>query len=100
MPPTDLIGILDGIGKKAADNDYKSQYEFDSAIQKMLGSAYDGHLDASLCSTSIMSFSNNVPLISISKNGTAIPEVYTFSKRILTPIQKTTTSKKRAARTN
>ncbi|KAJ5287284.1 hypothetical protein N7478_002970 [Penicillium angulare] len=77
MPPTDLIGILDNIEKKAADNGYESQYEFDTAIQKMLKSAFDGHLDMQLCSTTIMDFSNNVPLISISSNGTAIPEVYT-----------------------
>ncbi|KAJ5093605.1 hypothetical protein N7456_009466 [Penicillium angulare] len=79
MPPTDLIGILDNIEKKAADNDYKSQYEFDSAIQKMLASAFDGHLNIQLCSSTIMVFSNNVPLISISTNGTTIPEVYTIT---------------------
>lgn len=80
MPATDLIGTLDKIEKRAADKCYKNQWEFDTDVNNMINSAYDGHLYVSTCSSSVMIYKNDVPLVSVSSNGTAIPEVYTFGK--------------------
>ncbi|KAJ5539423.1 hypothetical protein N7513_007755 [Penicillium frequentans] len=83
MPATDLIGTLDKIEKRAADKDYKNQWEFDTDVKNMITSAYDGHLGITMCSYLIapeaMKYTNDVPLVSVSSNGTAIPEVYTFA---------------------
>lgn len=84
MPATDLIGTLDEIEKRAAAKDYNNQWEFDTDVKNMITSAYDGHLGVTMCSYLIapeaMRYTNDVPLVSVSSNGTAIPEVYTFSK--------------------
>ncbi|KAJ5104465.1 hypothetical protein NUU61_001812 [Penicillium alfredii] len=77
MPPTDLMGGLNAIQEKAAANHYKNQYEFDSDLQTLVTSAYDGHLSADFCSHSIFTFRNEPPLVSISTNGIDLPKIYT-----------------------
>ncbi|CAG8142514.1 unnamed protein product [Penicillium olsonii] len=79
MPPTDLLGGLDDIQKKAKTGLYNNQFDFDTAISDLLKSAYDGHLGASLCSQQYFVFENDTPLVSVSSNGTALPQVYTYS---------------------
>ncbi|KAJ5643302.1 uncharacterized protein N7484_005809 [Penicillium longicatenatum] len=79
MPATDLIGTLDQIEKRAAGESYKNHWEFDTDVKNMIGSAYDGHLDVSTCPSSLMTYTNDVPLVSVSSNGMAIPKVYTFA---------------------
>ncbi|KAJ5916959.1 hypothetical protein N7504_000974 [Penicillium tannophilum] len=83
MPATDLIAALDKIEQRAADKSYKNQWEFDTDVQTMITSAYDGHLGVTMCSHLIapeaMKYTNDVPLVSVSSNGTAIPDVYTFA---------------------
>ncbi|KAJ5645309.1 hypothetical protein N7507_011320 [Penicillium longicatenatum] len=78
MPATDLIGTLDQIEKRAAGESYKNHWEFDTDVRNMIGSAYDGHLDVSTCPSSLMTYTKDVPLVSVSSNGMAIPKVYTF----------------------
>lgn len=80
MPPTDLLGGLDKIERKAAAGEYKSQYEFDTELKALSVSAYQGHFSVTLCSMSLFIFENSVPLVSISSNGTSLPEVYTKGK--------------------
>ncbi|CAI7602777.1 unnamed protein product [Penicillium pancosmium] len=76
MPATDLLGGLDDIQEHAAASKYTSHYEFEDAIHDVFASADDGHLNIELCTRSVFGFMNGPPLISISSNGTAIPEVY------------------------
>ncbi|CAG8416334.1 unnamed protein product [Penicillium salamii] len=79
MPPTDLLGGLDEIQVKAAIGFYSNQYDFDTAISDLLKSAYDGHLSIQLCSLQVFWGKIDMPLVSISSNGTALPQVYTYS---------------------
>jgi hypothetical protein len=80
MPPTDLLGELDKIEQKAAAGEYKSQYEFDAELKALSLSAYQTHFSVTLCSMSLFIFENSVPLVSISSDGTSLPEVYTKGK--------------------
>lgn len=80
MPPTDLLGGLDKIERKAAAGEYKSQYDFDAELKALSISAYQSHFRLTLCSLSLFIFRNSVPLVSISSNGTSLPEVYTKGK--------------------
>lgn len=82
MPPTDLLGGLDKIEKKAITGGYKSQYEFDTALDTLLRSAYEGHLSLDLCSLSIFIFKTNVSLVSVSSDGISLPEVYITGRSI------------------
>ncbi|KAJ5913253.1 hypothetical protein N7504_002136 [Penicillium tannophilum] len=77
MPPTDLLGGLDKIERKAAAGEYKSQYEFDTDLKALSLSTYQSHFTLTLCSMSLFIFENSVPLVSISSDGTSLPEVYT-----------------------
>jgi len=87
MPATDIMGGLAKIQDTAAKNGYDSHYDFDSAITDLIYSAFDGHLSWILCSSNEFSFKYNTPLVSISSNGTTIPEVYALGMIPLKPIR-------------
>ncbi|PWY71795.1 hypothetical protein BO94DRAFT_608436 [Aspergillus sclerotioniger CBS 115572] len=76
-PAVDILGGLDRIQAQAAQGAYSSQYEFDSNITSLLSSANDGHLWATLCSTSIFTFTLGLELVSISTDGIKLPQIYT-----------------------
>ncbi|KAJ5106419.1 hypothetical protein N7456_003094 [Penicillium angulare] len=78
MPAVDIFQGTDDIQEKAAGNGFSSHWEYDTALRDLVTSAYDGHWAWSLCSTEIFEFGNEVPLVSISSDGLALPEVYTF----------------------
>lgn len=76
MPSTDLLGGLDDIQEKAASSKYTSHSEFEDDIQDLFASAFDGHLRIGLCTRNTFFYKNGPPLVSISSNGTALPEIY------------------------
>lgn len=69
---------VDQIQKKARQNKYRSQFEFDSDLLDLISSANDGHLFIELCSTSMFRFTHGEPLVSVSQDGLKLPEVYTL----------------------
>jgi len=77
-PRVDLMGGLDKIQKKAKQNKYSSQFEFDLALLELISSAHDDHLQIEPCSPTIFSFTHGGPLVSISQDGLKLPEVYTL----------------------
>jgi hypothetical protein len=78
MPAVDLFGGLAKIEEKAATSQYQSQFEFDYELHGLIASACDGHLFIQLCSLSIFTFRNTVPLASISTDGLELPQVYVY----------------------
>lgn len=82
MPSTDLLGGIDSIISKVKSSGYSNQFEMDLDVSNVINSAHDGHLAFQLCSQSIFSFSIDLPLVSISSDGLALPEVYTLSMPI------------------
>ncbi|KAF5594084.1 peptidase S41 [Fusarium pseudoanthophilum] len=78
--PTDILGGLE----KIRSNNFSSQWDFDLAINALLSTANDGHLSVNLCSTTLFAFvRNNIPLVSISKDGLDKPEIYTRNDAFL-----------------
>lgn len=77
VPGIDLKAGLDDIKKKAVENVYRSQFDFDSDVVKLILAARDEHLSVEMCSINVVQFTNDYPLVSISKNGIDLPEVYT-----------------------
>jgi hypothetical protein len=71
---------MDRIQHLATTGGFKSQYDFDNFIVRLWSSAYDGHLSVTLCSQSIFRFKSSIQLVSISKDGLRLPEVYAFGK--------------------
>lgn len=76
MPSADIIGGLDAMESKAASGVYRSQFDFDSELKILIASAYQGHFAVMPCSLSLFTFHNPASLVSISQNGTSLPELY------------------------
>ncbi|KXG54378.1 Interphotoreceptor retinol-binding [Penicillium griseofulvum] len=76
MPSTDIMGEIDTIMAKARSNSYTSQFEMDLEINHLIKTAHDGHLAFQLCSQSIFKYQIDMPLVSISTDGLALPQVY------------------------
>ncbi|RJE21019.1 hypothetical protein PHISCL_06640 [Aspergillus sclerotialis] len=77
--PVDLLAGLDEIQANTTNEQYKSQFEFDNALESLLASAHDRHLRITPCSHSVLGFKVNLPLISVSTDGLQLPKVYTLS---------------------
>lgn len=82
-PSIDLVGGIDRILKKVEDGYYISQYDFDSELRDFVYRSNDGHLQLGLCSLEIMHFEHDVPLVSISKDGLDVPDIYTVCECFL-----------------
>lgn len=76
MPPTDILGGIDTIMNQARRNGYSSQFEMDLEVNNLIKSAHDGHLVFQLCSQSIFTYQIDMPLVSVSTDGLALPQVY------------------------
>lgn len=79
MPPTDILGGINAILGKVKSNGYTSQFEMDLELNHLIKSAHDGHLAFQLCSQSIFTYQIDMPLVSISTDGLALPKVYALS---------------------
>ena len=72
-PSVDILGELESM----RDEDFTDQWQFDRRVYSLIRRARDSHLELSLCSMDIFRFhvmSNG--LVSVSDNGTSLPEVY------------------------
>ncbi|KAJ5529337.1 hypothetical protein N7527_002730 [Penicillium freii] len=76
MPSTDIMREIDTIMGRAKSNSYTSQFEMDLEINHLVRTAHDGHLVFQLCSQSIFTYQIDMPLVSISTDGLALPQVY------------------------
>lgn len=76
MPPIDIVGTLSDIQAKIDGKKYKNHYEFDTDIQNLIFDTYDGHVALGVCSYSAYQFESDLTLVSVSTNGTELPQVY------------------------
>lgn len=84
LPPTDIEGGLDDIGSKAAAGQYKSEYDFQLAIFKLIASAHDGHFAFRGDVFKGFSFRNSLAsdIVSVSRDGVEVPKLYHLSQII------------------
>lgn len=78
MPPTDILSGVDFILEKVNQNAYSSQFDMELELSRLIDSAYDSHLVFQFCSQSIFALTVDQPIVSISKDGLALPQVYTL----------------------
>jgi hypothetical protein len=76
QPSVDVLGELGKIKDKANSNSYANQYDFEAAVQKVVYSMHDGHVDLSAGILSLFSFGSPYFVSSVSKDGTSPPEPY------------------------
>lgn len=92
MPSTDIMREIDTIMGKAKSNSYTSQFEMDLEINRLVKTAHDGHLAFQLCSQSIFTYQIDMPLVSISTDGLALPQVYALGMLSTIPLSKRRTN--------
>ncbi|KAK1985040.1 peptidase S41 family protein [Colletotrichum cereale] len=82
LPATDIEGGLDDISKKAEAGQYKSEYEFQLAIFKLIASAHDGHFAFRGDVFKAFSFRNALAsdIVSVSRDGVEVPKLYHLSQ--------------------
>ncbi|KAK3716553.1 hypothetical protein LTR37_006449 [Vermiconidia calcicola] len=72
----DLEGGLDEIANTLQDGGYSNEYDLQLDIYKLMVSAHDGHLNFNPDIKSVFYFMRENNLVSVSKDGLALPEVY------------------------
>ncbi|KAF2203680.1 hypothetical protein GQ43DRAFT_366347 [Delitschia confertaspora ATCC 74209] len=78
--PVDILGGLDDIAKAIENRTYKSDYEVQRSINNLLNSAYDNHLAFVSDLHGLFQFIKfSASLVSVSKDGVELPEVYMYS---------------------
>lgn len=83
MPATDLLGGLDDIRNKAEQSEYANHWDFEHDLRQLVNSAHDAHLSLQLCSTVLFRFSNSIPLVSVSRDGLELPQIYSLGTSLL-----------------
>lgn len=76
--PVDILGGLDLIAQKVRNGSYTSEWAVQSNISSLLNQAYDNHLSFISDMASVIGFERNHSLVSISKDGVALPELYIY----------------------
>ena len=76
--PVDVLGGLDLIAQKVKNGSYTSEWAVQSDISSLLNQAYDNHLAFVSDIARIIAFQRDHSLVSISKDGVALPELYIY----------------------
>ena len=76
--PVDILGGLDLIAQKVKNGSYTSEWAVQSDISSLLNQAYDNHLSFISDMAFVIGFERNHSLVSISKDGVALPELYIY----------------------
>nr|POE48096.1 peptidase s41 family protein ustp [Quercus suber] len=80
QPPYDFYANYERIYENAINNAYSSEYEFGYEAYEAFLFAHDGHFVLYPDSVNeIFSFGRPTPLVSVSVDGTSIPEVFVYS---------------------
>ena len=82
-----LLRDIERIRGKATKSLYSNHYDFDYDLRYLVSRANDGHLGLELCSLSVMHFEHGVPLVSLSRDGLELPQIYTYGTESSIPFQ-------------
>ena len=76
QPAVDILGGLDEIKDNVDDGNYKNEYEFELAVQRLLYSAHDAHLTLFAGALAVFSFGSPLRIVSVSEDGISLPKIY------------------------
>ena len=76
QPAVDLLAGLDRIQGQVDAEVFNNQYGFELALQALIYSAHDSHLQLYAGLTEIFSFGSPFYISSVSEDGIAVPKVY------------------------
>lgn len=76
FPAIDLVGGLKQIKEKISAGGYKTQLEFVWEMDKLWNQVYDGHFDYKPALLQVFGFRSSRGLMSVSKDGLELPQIY------------------------
>lgn len=78
LPATDIEGGLDNISSTVVAGGFKSEYDFQLSVIKLIISAHDGHFAYRPDVFKAFAFRNTLAsdIVSVSKDGKAVPKLY------------------------
>ena len=80
QPAVDLLAGLDAIQEAVDRGVYKNEYDFEAAVQKLVYSAHDGHLNLYAGILSVFTFGAPVSIVSASDDGVAFPKIFVLGR--------------------
>jgi hypothetical protein len=82
QPAVDLLGGLDAIQADVDSGRLKNQYDFETAVLKLVYAAHDGHLSLEFGANNIFLFDpgSDLRLVSVAIDQVHLPQVYIKSK--------------------
>jgi hypothetical protein len=76
----DFIGGLDLIQNKINTGVFQNQYDFEAALQTLIYSTHDAHVNLISGILGVFSFGTQYSIASVSKDGTSLPKIYLSGK--------------------
>ncbi|KAF2502476.1 peptidase S41 family protein-like protein [Lophium mytilinum] len=78
--PVDILAGLDQIEAQIDSGAFFGEYDFGSALYKLILSAHDGHFSIVLDSVgNLFNFDRRVPLVSVSEDGVKLPAAFVYA---------------------
>ena len=81
QPAVDVLDALEHIQQNITDGYYKNEYAFEANFQALIYSMHDMHVDISAGALSAFSFGSPYYLLSVSKDGKQVPQVYLWGMK-------------------
>lgn len=87
MPATDLRARIKKIRNKIAKEEYPHEYAFQDDMHELAVSVHDSHFNLQMDLLDIFVFRRKEigPIVSVSKDGVELPEIYVLSEYLLIP---------------
>ena len=76
QPAVDIFQTLENIKQNISSGSYKTEYAFELAIQELIYSTHDAHVDLYAGIISAFTFASPVDIVSVSADGSTPPSVY------------------------
>ncbi|WYZ36323.1 hypothetical protein EsH8_XII_000073 [Colletotrichum jinshuiense] len=76
QPAFDFMGELEKLKHNVTVGVFKSQYDFEVALQYLVYSVHDAHVDLYAGILSVFSYASPVPLVAASIDGKELPKIY------------------------
>ena len=86
QPAVDLLGGLDLIQRAVDSGVFTSEFDFETAVLKLMYQAHEGHLNLNIGATAPFTFGSAYPISSISSDGVEEPRPYLTSKLTSSPV--------------
>ena len=76
QPPVDFVGGLDVLQQRIIAGSFANQYEFEAALQTLIYSTHDSHVELIAGILGVFSFGTQYTIASVSMDGTSLPKIY------------------------